>query len=212
MVICNQSRGMFFLIIFKSGPSFPLKIDNHSIQVYPFSALVQRLICSKTDGKASSQSNMVTEKHTQPNEANLCGINFLQKRKLLNFHPVFKKYLLILAVWDLSYGTWELSPLCMDFLVVARGFSCSAACGTLVPRPGIKPESLTLVGRFLATGPPGKSFQGVFFKGLFVYFTDGCSRFSVAAPSLSLVRASGGYSLVAALLPPVASLVAARGL
>lgn len=108
MVICNQSRGMFFLIIFKSGPSFPLKIDNHSIQVYPFSALVQRLICSKTDGKASSQSNTVTEKHTQPNEANLCGINFLQKRKLLNFHSVFKKYLLILAVWDLSYGTWEL--------------------------------------------------------------------------------------------------------
>ena len=34
-----------FYFIFKSGPSFPLKIDNHSIQVYLFSALVQRPIC-----------------------------------------------------------------------------------------------------------------------------------------------------------------------
>ena len=56
--------------------------------------------------------------------------------------------------------------------------------------------------------------QGGFFKGLFVYFTDGCPRFSVAAHSLSLVGASGGYSLVAVcgLVIPVASLIAACGL
>ena len=40
----------------------------------------------------------------------------------------------------------------------ARGLSsCSVACGILVPQPGIKPESPSLRGRFLTTGPPGKS-------------------------------------------------------
>ncbi|KAI4531859.1 hypothetical protein MG293_018373 [Ovis ammon polii] len=39
------------------------KIDNHSIQVYPFSALVQRLICTKTDGNASNQSNTLLHKN-----------------------------------------------------------------------------------------------------------------------------------------------------
>ena len=41
-------------------------------------------------------------------------------------------------------------------VVVARGLSCSAACGILVPRPGIEPVSPALQGRFLTTGPPGK--------------------------------------------------------
>ena len=34
---------------------------------------------------------------------------------------------------------------------------CSAACGILVPRPGIKPACPALEGRFLTTAPPGKS-------------------------------------------------------
>ena len=37
------------------------------------------------------------------------------------------------------------------------GLSCPAACGILVPRPGIKPESPALEGGFFTTGPPGKS-------------------------------------------------------
>ena len=44
-----------------------------------------------------------------------------------------------------------------DSLVVARGFSCSKACGVLVPQPGTEPASLALSGEFLTTGPPGKS-------------------------------------------------------
>ena len=36
------------------------------------------------------------------------------------------------------------------------------ACGILVPRSGIKPASPALEGRFLTTGPPGKSFTGIF--------------------------------------------------
>jgi len=42
-------------------------------------------------------------------------------------------------------------------LVVAWGFSCPKVCGILVPWPGIEPVSLALEGRFLTTGPPGKS-------------------------------------------------------
>ena len=35
---------------------------------------------------------------------------------------------------------------------------CSKACGIFLdPRPGIKPMSTALAGRFVTTGPPGKS-------------------------------------------------------
>ena len=68
----------------------------------------------------------------------------------------------------LCCGTWA-------SLVAARGLhsSCGvwalehvdsvvAACGILVPRPGIEPASPALEGGFLTTGPPGKS-QGPHF-------------------------------------------------
>ena len=42
-------------------------------------------------------------------------------------------------------------------LFVAWGLSFSAVCGILVPWPVIEPVSPALQGRFLATGPPGKS-------------------------------------------------------
>ena len=42
-------------------------------------------------------------------------------------------------------------------VVAARGISCPLACGILVPRPGIKPVSPSLEGRFFTTGPPGRS-------------------------------------------------------
>ena len=48
--------------------------------------------------------------------------------------------------------------------VVAHGLSCPSAGEILVPRPGIKPMSPALVGRFLNIGPPvlylvAQSFQ-----------------------------------------------------
>ena len=46
----------------------------------------------------------------------------------------------------------------MDSLVGVLGLSSSAACGLLVPQPRIKPISPALQGRFLTTGPPGKSW------------------------------------------------------
>ena len=42
-------------------------------------------------------------------------------------------------------------------VAVVRGLSCPAACGILVPQPGIEPTSPALEGRFFTTGPPGKS-------------------------------------------------------
>ena len=63
-------------------------------------------------------------------------------------------------MWDLSL--WHRT------LVVARGFSCSKACGILVPQPGMEPASLGLHGGSLTTGPPGKSHNPYIFVGFIV--------------------------------------------
>ena len=41
-------------------------------------------------------------------------------------------------------------------VLAASGLSCPIVCGILVPRPGIKPTSPALEGRFSTTGPGGK--------------------------------------------------------
>lgn len=41
--------------------------------------------------------------------------------------------------------------------VVVCGLRCPAACGILVPRPGMEPSPPALQGGFLITGPPVKS-------------------------------------------------------
>ena len=43
------------------------------------------------------------------------------------------------------------------FIYLALGLSCPTACGILVPWPWISPATPSLEGRFLTTGPPGKS-------------------------------------------------------
>ena len=45
----------------------------------------------------------------------------------------------------------------MGSLVVEHGLSCPTACEILTPRQGLEPASPALEGRFLTTGPPGKS-------------------------------------------------------
>ena len=45
----------------------------------------------------------------------------------------------------------------MGSVVVAHGLSCLAACGILVPWPGIEPVSPALEGGILTTGPTRKS-------------------------------------------------------
>ena len=55
-----------------------------------------------------------------------------------------------LSTWDLSLHQHRLS----SSVAEVHGFSSSTAC--------FKPESPALQGRFLTTGPPGKSQQGFF--------------------------------------------------
>ena len=49
-----------------------------------------------------------------------------------------------------SCGTW--APEHAGSVVVTCKFSCSTACGSLVPQPGIEPTSPALEGGFLTTG------------------------------------------------------------
>ena len=74
--------------------------------------------------------------------------------------------------WDLGCGA-GFFPEPTGSVVVVHGLSCSLAHGILVPRLGIEPASLALEGRFLTTGPPGKSFPSYSFLFL-IFVVDGC--------------------------------------
>ena len=52
-------------------------------------------------------------------------------------------------------GTWAL-------LLRRAGLIALWHVGILVPRPGIEPKSPALEGRFLTTGPPGKSLSNIY--------------------------------------------------
>ena len=72
----------------------------------------------------------------------------------------FLNIYLLLAELDLSCGVR--APEHVGSVVVARGLSCSVACGILVPRPGIEPTSPALAGGSLTTASPGKSLNTTF--------------------------------------------------
>ena len=111
-------------------------------------------------------------------------------------------------------------------VAAARGLSCPTACGILVPPPGIEPMSPALEGRFLPTGPPGKSQSLSFFfnklkKYIYLFIYLWLHWVFVAMHRLSLVAASGGYSSLwcagfsccgARALGAPASVAVARGL
>ena len=60
------------------------------------------------------------------------------------------------SLWVFSCcGAWTLGSRASE--VVVHWIRCPTVCGILVPRPGIKPVSSTLKGRFLTTGPSRKS-------------------------------------------------------
>ena len=90
------------------------------------------------------------------------------------YHPVlitvtlwFVYLFIYLAAWVLSCGTWVLCCGMRDLSLWhagsslwhtgsrARRLGCPAACGILVPQPGIELASPALEGGFLTTGPPG---------------------------------------------------------
>ena len=63
-------------------------------------------------------------------------------------------------------GRWALSLRHVSSVVVAQGLSCPAACGILVPPPGMEPVSPALEGGFFTTGPPGKFRYFIFLKAI----------------------------------------------
>ena len=91
----------------------------------------------------------------------------------------FLNVFVFLAVSGLSCGTWDFSlrhvgsslrcSACAGFsLGMACGLSCPAACGILVPQPGVEPVSPALRDGFLTTGPPGKPLY-VFYICFYIY-------------------------------------------
>ena len=89
--------------------------------------------------------------------------NFVIK-KIIYMYLFIRLFLVLVVVpgffavgaWLLSsYGVW--APEHGVSVLVLCGLICSMACGILVPWPGIEPTFHALEGRFLTTGPPGKS-------------------------------------------------------
>ena len=72
----------------------------------------------------------------------------------------FFKYLFsfgnVFSTWDLSL--WRTASL---YFWCVGSTDAPGHVGILLPWPGIKPTSPALEGRFLTTGPPGKSFKRV---------------------------------------------------
>ena len=80
------------------------------------------------------------------------------------FFILFFVWLIDLPALGLSCSTWGFCCIMRDLplqqlnsLVAVCKLSCSTACGILVSQAGIEPISPALQGRFLTTGPPGKS-------------------------------------------------------
>ena len=66
-------------------------------------------------------------------------------------------YYLFLAALGLSCNTQDSFLHCTGSVAVVCRLSCPKARGILVLWPGIKPMASASEGRFLTTGPPGKS-------------------------------------------------------
>ena len=83
------------------------------------------------------------------------GVELLGHMILLCFQENIS---LFMAVLGLSCRTQEGSSLWLfGSLVMVQWLSCPRACGILLPWPGMESMSPALKGRFLTTGPLGKS-------------------------------------------------------
>ena len=80
----------------------------------------------------------------------------LYKHHLLERLFFLNIFIYLLAVLGLHCGS-------RTSLVVAHEHGCPAACGIIVPQPGLKRTSPELGGRFFTTGPPGKSLERLLF-------------------------------------------------
>ena len=98
-------------------------------------------------------------KVTYLDSVDICGGFFcLQVSHLLIFYLfIWLRGVLVIALRILRCSLRILKLRLMGSVVVASGLSCIVACRILVLQPGIEPTSSALQGRFLTTGPPGKS-------------------------------------------------------
>ena len=79
--------------------------------------------------------------------------------------PLHRAMYLVLLPWTkLHRSFYFIFWWCMGSVVAACGISCPADCGISVSLPGTEPTSPALQGRFLTTGPPGKSQGGIIGK------------------------------------------------
>ena len=99
-------------------------------------------------------------KHIVQHKA-LCIIFFFFKGKVLVFFLFFWLFWVFIAVCGLLVVGFSLVVVCGLQSAWVQLFSCPVACGILVPPPGIEPASPALEGRFLTTGPPGKSLYNL---------------------------------------------------
>ena len=84
----------------------------------------------------------------------------------------------------------------MGSVVVVHRLSYPKACEILVLQPGIKPMSSALPGRFLTTGPPGKSLKLAFNYKSKIILQEGFPGGSVVKNLPSNARDAGGLGSV----------------
>ena len=86
------------------------------------------------------------------------------------FSNKLKRKLVTWPHWVLTCGIWALSLWRLDSPVVMRRLSYPVACGILLTVQGIEHVSVALQGRFLTTGPPGKSTINYFLIKVYTLF------------------------------------------
>ena len=77
----------------------------------------------------------------------------LRRRGFFPFCLFVWFFVVVLATLGFCCSSWA------SLVVVLEGLFCPMACGILVSQSGIKPAPPALEGRFLTTGPPGKSLH-----------------------------------------------------
>ena len=95
------------------------------------------------------------------------------------------RLLIVLASVVIERSLWGMQ----SSVVVMHRLSCPTYCGVLVPRPGIERMSPALAGRFLTTGPQGKSQDWPFLIALIPDLSyDPCHFFFLWHPIIFLPR------------------------
>ena len=82
------------------------------------------------------------------------------------FLIIFKVFIYLFKFWphEVFVATHGLCIVARGLsFAVAHRLSCSLACGILVPQRGIEFTCSALEGKFLTTGPPGKSLLTILF-------------------------------------------------